>query len=91
MYTEFNEADADVSSLIFSGLVRYNVESGLFEEDLATHTLSDDQLTYTFTLKTTPWQDGTEVSAEDVYFTYHDIIQAPDFNNPVLKGIILKV
>lgn len=87
VYTEFNEADADVSSLIFSGLVRYNVESGLFEEDLATHTLSDDQLTYTFTLKNNAmWQDGTEVSAEDVYFTYHDIIQAPDFNNPVLKA-----
>jgi len=87
VYTEFNEADADVSSLIFSGLVRYNVQSGLFEEDLATHTLSDDHLTYTFTLKNDAlWQDGVEVTAEDVYFTYHDVIQAPEFNNPILKA-----
>ncbi len=85
--TEFNEADADVSSLIFSGLVKFNPENGQFEEDMATHTLSADHLVYTFTLKNNVvWQDGEPVTAEDLYFTFHDIIQSENFENPVLKS-----
>ncbi len=87
VFTEFNEVDADISSLIFSGLVRYDPVSGEFQEDLATHTLSEDKLTYTFTLKNDLyWHDGQAVTAEDVFFTYHDVIQNDDFNNPVLKS-----
>lgn len=87
VYTEFNEPDADISSLIFSGLVEYNAETGEFEEDIATHTLSEDKLTYTFTLKNDIfWHDGEPVTAEDLYFTFAEVIQSPDFNNPVLKS-----
>jgi len=87
IFTEFNEVDADISSLIFSGLVRYNAQTGEFEEDIATHTLSEDQLTYNFVLKNEIlWQDGEPVSAEDLYYTYAEVIQSPDFNNPVLKS-----
>lgn len=85
--TEYSEADTDVCSLLFSGLVKYNAATGEFEEDLATHTLSDDLLTYTFTLKNNLyWHDGTEVTAEDVYFTYAQVIQSSEFMNPVLKS-----
>jgi peptide/nickel transport system substrate-binding protein len=87
VFTEFSEADADISSLIFSGLVKYNAVTGTFDEDLATHTLSDDHLTYTFTLKNDLyWQDGTEVSADDIYYTYATVIQSPDFKNTLLKA-----
>ena len=87
VYTELNAVDADISSLIFSGLARYNAETGEFEEDIATHTLSQDTLTYTFTLKNNVlWQDGEEVTADDILFTYKDVIQSPDFENPVLKA-----
>lgn len=87
VFTEFNEVDADISSLLFSGLVRYNASTGEFEEDIATHTLSEDQLTYTFTMKNDiRWHDGTEATAEDIYFTYAEVIQSPDFKNPVLKS-----
>ncbi|MBT5824172.1 hypothetical protein HOH67_03550 [Candidatus Peregrinibacteria bacterium] len=87
VFTEFSEADRDISSLIFSGLARYNGATGVFEEDLATHTLSEDQLTYTFTLKNDVlWHDGTEMTADDIYFTFVEVIQAPDFGNPILKA-----
>jgi peptide/nickel transport system substrate-binding protein len=87
VFTEFSEVDADISSLLFSGLVRYDAQTGVFEEDIATHILSEDQLTYTFTLRNDiRWHDGTEATAEDIYFTYADVIQAEDFNNPVLKS-----
>ncbi len=87
VFTEFSEADADISSLLFSGLVKYNSVTGEFDEDMATHTLSDDQLTYTFTLKNKLfWHDGEEVSADDIFFTFATVIQSPDFSNPILKS-----
>lgn len=87
VFTEFSEADADISSLIFSGLVKYNAITGEFDEDIATHTLSEDQMTYTFTLRNNVfWHDGEEVTADDIYFTYATVIQSPDFSNPILKS-----
>ncbi len=87
VFTEFSEADADISSLIFSGLVKYNALTGEFDEDIATHTLSEDQMTYTFTLRNgVYWHDGEEVTADDIYFTYATVIQSPDFSNPILKS-----
>lgn len=87
VFTEYSDADADISSLIFSGLVKYNALTGTFEEDLATHTLSGDHLVYTFTLKNNVvWQDGEPVTAEDVYYTYAEVIQAPEFENTLLKS-----
>lgn len=87
VYTEFSEADSDVSSLIFSGLVKYNAQTGAFDEDIATHTLSEDQLTYTFTLRNNVfWHDGEEVTADDIYYTYATVLQSPDFTNPILKS-----
>ncbi|MFA6024678.1 MAG: peptide ABC transporter substrate-binding protein [Candidatus Gracilibacteria bacterium] len=87
VFTEFSEADTDISSLIFSGLVRYNALTGTFDEDIATHTLSEDQLTYTFTLRNNVfWHDGEEVTADDIFFTYATVIQSPEFDNPILKS-----
>ncbi len=87
VFTEFSEADTDISSLIFSGLVKYNAVTGSFDEDMATHTLSEDHLTYTFTLKNDLyWQDGVEVTADDLYYTFATVIQSPDFKNPLLKA-----
>lgn len=87
VFTEFSDVDADISGLVFSGLVKYNPLTGTFDEDLATHTLSEDKLVYTFTLKNDLyWQDGVEMTSDDVYFTYADVIQNEDFKNPILKS-----
>lgn len=87
VYTEFSEADTDLGSLIFSGLVKYNAKTDTFDEDIATHTLSEDKLTYTFTLKNNVfWHDGEPVTADDVYFTFAQVIQSDEFKNPVLKS-----
>jgi peptide/nickel transport system substrate-binding protein len=87
VFTEFNEVDQDISSLIFSGLSKYDQLEGKVVEDIATHTLSEDKKTYTFTLKNNIyWHDGVEVTADDIYFTYHDVIQSTDFQNPILRA-----
>lgn len=87
VYTELSDADSDISSLIFSGLVKYNPITRKFDEDLATHTLSEDKLVYTFTLKNgIYWHDGVEMTADDIYFTYAQVIQSEEFQNPILKA-----
>lgn len=87
LFVDMNNVDRDISALIFSGLSKYDTKSKKFTSDLATHTLSADKKVYTFKIKEgIKWHDGTALSVNDVYFTYHDLIQHPDFNNPVLKA-----
>ncbi len=87
LYVDFSEAGRDVSALIFSGLTKYDPDLKAFVGDMADMTISKDKKTYHFTLKNGLfWHDGEPVTSDDVYFTFHDIIQSPDFQNPVLKA-----
>jgi peptide/nickel transport system substrate-binding protein len=76
---QLNEADRDLCSLVFSGLTRLN-ESGEAVPDLAeTWGISDDGITYTFTLRQdAKWEDGTPVTSSDVVFTT-GLMQDPAF------------
>ncbi|MBI2464016.1 hypothetical protein HYV57_03605 [Candidatus Peregrinibacteria bacterium] len=87
LFTEFNSVDKDIASLIFSGLSKYSPNEKKVVEDMATHTLSEDKKTYTFIIRDNVfWHDGKPVTGEDVYFTYHDIIQNPNFKNSILRS-----
>lgn len=86
VYEDLNEVDQDITRLIFEGLAKYDPAQKKVVENIATHTLDETKALYTFTLKEGPtWHDGTPVTAEDVYFTFHDVIQHPEFENPILK------
>lgn len=65
-----SDTDRDLTLLTYSGLMRPSANGG-FEYDLAqTHTVSDDGLVYTFTLKSDlVWSDGKPITADDVVFT----------------------
>lgn len=87
VYTDLNEADRDVSRLVFTGLTKYDPDTKKVVSDMADVVIGQDHLTYTFTLKGGLfWHDGEPVTADDVYFTFHDVIQSPDFQNPILKA-----
>ena len=87
VYVDFADANREVSSLIFSGLTKYDPEVKAFVKDLADLTISEDWKTYRFELKEgVSWHDGEPLTADDVYFTFHDIIQHPDFQNPVIRA-----
>lgn len=82
-----NELDRDVSQLLFSGLMRYDAEKGKMVEDLAKFTLNETQTVYTFTLKDNLYfHNGKPMTADDVYFTFHDLIQSEEFSNSILKA-----
>jgi peptide/nickel transport system substrate-binding protein len=87
LYVDFNGSERDISSLVFSGLSKYDPSKNAFVDDLAVLTVSQDKMTYHFTMKPNLlWQDGQPLTADDVYFTFHDLIQSPLFKNPVLKA-----
>ena len=49
--------------------------------------VSDDRKTYTFHLrKGVLWHDGAPFTADDVLFTYRDVIQNEGFDSPYLKS-----
>lgn len=78
---EDNVYDDYVANLIFEALTDNNSE-GEYVPVLADWTLSDDHLTYTFTLKDgIKFSDGSPLTTEDVEFTYKTIAH-PDYNGP---------
>ncbi len=86
LYVDFNEPARDISNLVFSGLSKYDPSNRAFVDDMAVLTISQDRMTYRFVLKPNVlWHDEQPVTADDVYFTFHDVIQNPAFQNPVLK------
>lgn len=87
VYADLNEADRDVSKLVFRGLTKYEPDTMKIIGDMADVTISEDKLKYTFTLKDNIlWHDGEFVDTDDIYFTFYNIIQDPEFQNPVLKA-----
>ncbi len=76
---QYNAADHDLCSLIFSGLVRFD-EHGLPQPDLADHwDILDNGLTYVFHLRSNArWQDNQPLTAEDVAFTVQ-MLQDPNY------------
>lgn len=86
LFRDLNNLNRDISSLIFSGLTKYNPDTKSFEPDLATFTINNDSTVYTFTLKDNlEWHDGKPVTIDDVMYTYRTIIQNPGFQNSILR------
>ncbi len=74
------DADRDLTSLVYRGLMKVNSEGELVPDLAEKYTVSNDGLTYTFTLKDAYFQDGEKVTSDDVVFT---IKSAQD---PLLKS-----
>jgi peptide/nickel transport system substrate-binding protein len=86
VYVDLPGANREICSLVFSGLTKYDSKLKAFVGDLADLTVSEDKKNYRFVLKDNIyWHDGVKLTADDVYFTYHDVIQNPDFQNPILR------
>lgn len=76
-------ADRDMTTLLFSGLMRLS-EEGIIAPDLAESvTVSDDGLTYNIVLRQgLKFHDGSELAADDVIFTI-ERIQDPALKSPL--------
>jgi ABC-type transport system substrate-binding protein len=89
-FTVTNDVNRDITSLVFSGLQRYNPFTGDIEDDMATLHIGGGNHIYTLTLRDNIfWHDSTPedprpVTADDVVFTYRTI-QKQGFPNPILQ------
>lgn len=81
-----NEADADLTRLIYSGLFKYD-STGKIVPDLAeSYEASKDKLEYTVHLKKdVKWHDGEPFSSDDVIYTMQ-AIQDPAFKSPLRQN-----
>jgi len=80
VFSNLNKVDKDISYFLFRWLMKY--QDWKIIDDIASHTLSEDKLTYTFKVKEGIfWHDWEILTVDDIYFTYHDILQSPDFEN----------
>ncbi len=69
-----SEADQDLVSLIYSGLMRKSSDGGLIPDLAEKYEVSKNGLIYTFTLKNNIYfQDGKPVTPEDILFTINKV------------------
>lgn len=79
-------ADAAVTKLVFSGLLRYDQKNQLVGDLAEKYELNQNETRYVVTLKPNiKWHDGQPFTADDVVFTYQ-VIQNPDSKSPLLNS-----
>jgi peptide/nickel transport system substrate-binding protein len=89
-----SDADRDLTSLVYSGLLRATPEGG-FAPDLAqSYTVSPDGRTYTFVIRSdAAFSNGSPLTAEDVAYTIGKI-EDPALHSPLLpnwQGVTVQV
>lgn len=83
LYAPASDIDSDLSRLVYSGLLRQDPQEGLIPDLATSFQVSEDQKTYTFTLRdNAKWHDGSPVTAADVIFTI-TAIQNPEYHSPL--------
>ena len=77
-----SQADRDLVSLVFSGLVRLGPGSSIVPDLASSWTVDPTGATWTFHLRSgVTWQDGVPLTAHDVAFTVHTL-QDPTYTGP---------
>ncbi|MFA6131001.1 MAG: peptide ABC transporter substrate-binding protein [Patescibacteria group bacterium] len=83
LYAMSSDVDSDLSRLVYSGLMRTDSEGNLVADLAESYTISEDEKTYTFILRSDArWHDAKPVIADDVVFTI-SAIQNPDYRSPL--------
>lgn len=83
LFAETNEADRDLSVLVFSGLIKYD-SNGLLKNDIAeNYEILDSGKTYLFYIrKDVFWHDDKQLTADDIVFTIL-AFQNPEYKSPM--------
>ncbi|MCB1102561.1 MAG: ABC transporter substrate-binding protein, partial [Kiritimatiellae bacterium] len=83
-YLDNNVFSGDLFGYLYENLINLNPLTMEYEPGLASSwTISEDKLTYTFTLdKAAVWSDGQPVTADDVAFTYETLLNPANLTGP---------
>ena len=86
LFTSANDVDADLASLIFSGLFQFNDQQKLLPDLASDYTISTDGRVYDINLrKDVKWSDGEPFSADDVIYTFETIAD-PEVGSPLFAA-----
>ncbi len=81
-----SDVDRDLTTLIYSGLFRYNQSLELVPDLAERYEVSEDNKTYTVYLQQDiTWHNGNPLLADDVVFTF-STIQDPDYSSPLYSN-----
>lgn len=81
-----SDADRDLTTLIYSGLMRVGADGVLVHDLAESHAVSENQLEYTFKIREgATFHDGSHVTADDVIFTIKKA-QDPNLKSPKRAG-----
>ncbi len=85
--SDLSDVDSDLTKLLFSGLFRSTDNNELKTDLVTNYVVSEDQLTYTFFLRSdVKWHDGEDFTADDVIFTIQ-MIQDPLVQSPLASAL----
>lgn len=77
-----SDTDRDLATLIYSGLMKIDDQGKLVPDIAESYTISEDELTYVFTLKNNiTFQDGVKLTVDDVIYTIEKA-QDPQLKSP---------
>ncbi|MFC1663024.1 ABC transporter substrate-binding protein [Patescibacteria group bacterium] len=87
LFAQTNDVDQDLVALIFSSLFTIDPAEGLAPDLVSSYEISEDQKSYTFTLRQDVyWHDGEQLTANDVLFTI-GAIQNPEYKSPLFTNL----
>jgi peptide/nickel transport system substrate-binding protein len=89
--TADESSSEDICRFMFASLLGFDTPSQQVEPGLAeSWNVAPDNKTWTFKLrKNLRWSDGAPLTADDVVFTWNDIIYNPNINNVMRDGFII--
>ncbi|MBU1178303.1 hypothetical protein KJ903_03715 [Patescibacteria group bacterium] len=74
LFAQGSDVDMNITSLIFSSLMKYNNHQELVPDLAESYEVSEDEKNYTFHLRQNAyWHDGEQLTADDVVFTVQTI------------------
>jgi len=89
--TENEQTSSDIIRMLFGALMGFDWRTQkALPGFAASYTVGEDQKTWTFTLrKNLKWSDGQPLTADDVVFTWNDVVYNPDVDNVTRDAFIL--
>jgi len=81
IYSSLNDADRDLTEILFSGLMKYNKEGEVIKDLANTFEIKEGGKIYEFSIKENVlWSDGKKLTVDDIIFTI-ETIQNPDYKS----------
>ena len=84
IFASTNDVDTDLSSLVYSGLFKYDQNKQLVPDLAEKYTVGADQKTYDIQLKPNlKWSDGEPLTVDDILYTF-DALQNAETGSPLI-------